>query len=153
MKCPRFESVKVAIKSSFCLCPSGWRTLHHSLLGNNSHPPTTELVRGRLTLRHREGGGKEAGAPPGGALTGNERGRKILTCFGCGSVCEGEGRVNYTCLVVSGYSVHVCVGPAAVISTSPLICWVQWLSYDIKKKLSNVQEHFGIDHSSFKKPS
>lgn len=56
MVCVCVEIVKVAVKQSLRLFPSGWRTLHHSLLGNNSRPPTTELVRGQL--RRREGGQK-----------------------------------------------------------------------------------------------
>lgn len=57
--------MEVTVKRSFRLSASGWRTLHHSLLGSNSRPPTTELVRGRNRLRvggkkrlgHRKGGG------------------------------------------------------------------------------------------------
>lgn len=59
---------------------------------------------------------KKAGTPKGGGA-GNERGRKTLTCFGCGSkssVLGGEGRGGE--VVVPGHLVHECVGP--------LICWI-----------------------------
>lgn len=83
--------MKVTVKLSFRLPPTGWRTLHHSLPGNNSRPPTTELVRG--SNRVRMGKKKRLGYQRGG-LARNKRGGKTLRYFGCGnssSVFGGDG--------------------------------------------------------------
>lgn len=61
--------------------PPGWRTPHHSLPENNSHPQTMEQVRPRRKPT-RKGVGVSGCAE---GLTGNELGRKTLTSSECGS--------------------------------------------------------------------
>lgn len=111
--------MKFAVKRSFCLSPSGWRTLHHSLLGN-SRPPTTELVRTvRVEIKKKK---RRLGQRGVGGLAGNESGRKTLRHFGCGSKSsvslEGRGGVT---VVISCYRLRiliVCVSPATGIQLS-----------------------------------
>lgn len=147
----RVERVEVAVKRSLRLFPSGWRTLHHSLLGNNSRPPTTELVRGK----NGEWGWKEkeAGQPDGrgGLQEMREEGRPwgILGVGVKPSVFGGEGRgvvmvfmsCSFRIFIVyvwvlqqeSSYQhiIHLSVGP----SNSPSCCTASWQ----KKK-----EHQGV---------
>lgn len=149
------ERVEATVKRSLRLFPSGWRTLHHSLLGNNSRPPTTELVRGKNGVRVEK---KEAGQPDGrwwwwgGVLQEMREEGRPWGILGVGvkpSVFGGEGRgvvmVFMSCRLrifivyvwvlqqESSYQhvIHLSVGS----SSSPSCCTASWQ----KKK-----EHQGV---------